>query len=188
MHAGRKTLSSLCAHPAAAGALASLGAHGSCAPGIRPAQSRLAGRSQEKILSKRRRIFGLVPLVFLLALARTAYASGDPGIPPRRDISRNPEWFPRFYGPYQRLPLEAPDFTNSARISRWIQNGTIRLSMTELLSAVVENNLDLVYSKNFRPIAESDVLRAKAGQAPRGFEGASIPSGLFTGAIGAGLG
>ena len=190
MHAGRKRFSSLCAHPASPGALASLGASrkaGLCVSNVRRTGCVRPRENAEKILSRRRRIVGLVPLVFLLALARTAYAAGDSVIGPR-DISRNPEWFPRFYRPYLRLPLEAPDFTNSARVSRWNQNGTIRLSMTELLSAVVENNLDLVSSKSFRPIAESDVLRAKAGQAPRGFEGASIPSGLFTGAIGAGLG
>ena len=54
---------------------------------------------------------GALALFFLLSAARAACGAGDPGIVPR-DISKNPEWFPRVYRPYLRLRLQPPDFAD----------------------------------------------------------------------------
>jgi outer membrane protein TolC len=69
-----------------------------------------------------------------------------------------------------------------------LHDGRITLSLRQLVAAVVENNLALAAARYSDPIAETDILRAKSGEAPRGLQGAPIPSGLFAGAIGLGLG
>jgi outer membrane protein TolC len=52
---------------------------------------------------------------------------------------------------------------------------------------VVDNNLGLAAARYNLSMAETDILRARSGQAPRGTNGVPIPAGLFAGAIGAGL-
>ncbi|MBI3940888.1 MAG: TolC family protein [Acidobacteria bacterium] len=69
-----------------------------------------------------------------------------------------------------------------------IQDGKIALSLPQLISAVLDNNLDISVARFPMALAETDLLRANGGQAPRGFEGAPVPAGLFAGAIGAGIG
>ncbi|MBI4454961.1 MAG: TolC family protein [Acidobacteria bacterium] len=124
-------------------------------------------------------------LVFLLAGGRGM--AQQPNREPR-DYSKSSEWFPRFYRPYMRQEVPAVEPADTAIISRMIRDGKIMLSLADLLSAVVENNLDVAVARYLNSAAETDILRAKAGQAPRGVEGAPIPSGLFAGAIGAGVG
>ncbi|MBI2821577.1 MAG: TolC family protein [Acidobacteria bacterium] len=113
----------------------------------------------------------------------SAFALAQP--PP--DYSRDPEWFPRFYKPYlqQEVPAFEPPGDGAARR---IRDGRLNLSLPQLLDLVAQNNLDVAVARYASSVAQTDVLRAKAGQAPRGIEGAPIPSGLFAGAIGAGLG
>ncbi|HEV8130418.1 MAG TPA: hypothetical protein VGQ81_04150, partial [Acidobacteriota bacterium] len=104
------------------------------------------------------------------------------------DYSRSPEWFPGFYKPYVRRNVPGAKLGNTSRVTQMIQQGKIPLSLQQLLSAVVENNLDIAAARYSNSVAETDILRAKSGQAPRGIEGAPSPSGLFAGAIGAGVG
>jgi outer membrane protein TolC len=128
-----------------------------------------------------------VLLVFVFSLfagdgAANAQQSGN------ADYSRNPQWFPQVYGPYLRRTVPPPQLSNSARLSGLLHDGRITLSLRQLVAAVVENNLALAAARYSDPIAETDILRAKSGEAPRGLQGAPIPSGLFAGAIGLGLG
>jgi len=76
--------------------------------------------------------------------------------------------------------------TNSANLLRLIHGGNLEISLDQLRTAVRENNLDILASNNAARYAETDMLRAKGGGAPRGGGGVQIPSGLFAGAIGAG--
>jgi len=61
------------------------------------------------------------------------------------------------------------------------------LSLADALALTLENNLDIVVQRYVIPIAQTDVLRSKSGQAVRGFTGALYPSELNAGAIGAGV-
>ena len=97
-------------------------------------------------------------------------------------------WFPRSLEPFRAKTLPAPAAANSARLSENLRNGTLELSLDGLFQLLLENNLDFAAARYNLEMSETDLLRAKAGQAPRGTDGARVPSGLFAGAIGAGLG
>ncbi len=127
-------------------------------------------------------------LIALIACSRYG-AAGDGSIPPRRpDFSRNPEWFPHIQRPYTSTRVPALQLQNADRILKLVHNGKLTLSMAELSAVVRENNLDILSATFGNSFAETDVLRAKGGGAPRGGPGIQIPSGLFAGAIGAGVG
>jgi outer membrane protein TolC len=68
-----------------------------------------------------------------------------------------------------------------------VQDGRLRLSLSDALSLAIENNLDVAVQRFVRPIAEADLLRTSSGQAARGVPGASVPSGLSAGALGVGV-
>ncbi len=80
------------------------------------------------------------------------------------------------------------ELTNSASLSQLIRDGKLQISLAQLKTAVSENNLDILSSNNSARYAQTDMLRAKGGGAPRGGAGVQIPSSLFAGAIGAGVG
>ena len=77
---------------------------------------------------------------------------------------------------------------NSASLSQLIHDGKLQISLSQLKTAVNDNNLDILSSNNSARYAQTDMLRAKGGGAPRGGAGVQIPSSLFAGAIGAGVG
>ncbi len=104
------------------------------------------------------------------------------------DYSRNVEAFPRVYRPYVAQKVEEINLTNSESLTRMISDGRLRISLNQLRLAVVENNLDILSSNNSARFAQTDLLRVKGGGAPRGGAGVQIPSSLFAGAIGAGVG
>jgi outer membrane protein TolC len=128
-----------------------------------------------------------IALLFLFAvcLAGPAFAQG---MKAPRDFSNNPEWFPRVYKPYQTQKIPLLELNNSPALMNLIIDGKLRISLAQLKSAVAENNLDILSSSNSARYAETDMLRVKGGGAPRGGAGVQIPSSLFAGAIGAGVG
>jgi len=80
------------------------------------------------------------------------------------------------------------DLRNTQRISDSIRDGNLILSSAALKEMVLENNLDIVYASLNPYFADIDLLRARGGGSPRGAPGVQIPSSLFAGALGAGLG
>ncbi len=92
------------------------------------------------------------------------------------------------FRPYQvtRIPEVQP--ANSPHLFQLIEEGKIRLSLAQLKTAVSENNLDILSSSNSARYAQTDILRSKGGGAPRGGPGVQIPSSLFAGALGVGVG
>ncbi len=81
-----------------------------------------------------------------------------------------------------RLVLE-----NSPRIESLIQNGKLTLTLSDALALALENNLDIAVQRYIPEFSQTDLLRTKAGQSPRGFTGGSTPGGLTAGALGAGI-
>ncbi len=115
-------------------------------------------------------------------------SSAAQGMNLQSDFSRDHEWFPRVYKPYQAQKISRLELKNSPALTGLISDGKLRLSLAQLKSAVGENNLDILASSNSARYAETDMLRVKGGGAPRGGAGVLIPGGLFAGAIGAGVG
>ena len=104
-----------------------------------------------------------------------------------QSVRKGPSIFPRLWTPYQQRTLPHPILTNSPRLHTLIHNGKLELSLADALALTMENNLDIVVQRYVIPIADTDILRSKSGQAVRGFTGALYPSELNAGAIGAGV-
>ena len=104
-----------------------------------------------------------------------------------RDYSHSPRWFPNVARPYQEPRLLAPVMENSPRLKDLIHDGKLQISLADALALALENNLDIAVQRYLRPIAQTDLLRTQSGQAARGVPGATLPGGLNTGVIGAGV-
>jgi outer membrane protein len=125
--------------------------------------------------------------LFILIACGTASSEAQ-GLRPTQDFSLNPEWFPRVYKPYVMKRVPDIELENSAILTQLSRDGKLQLSLFQLKTAVSENNLDILSSVNGEQYAQTDMLRVKGGGAPRGGAGVQIPSSLFAGAIGAGVG
>jgi outer membrane protein TolC len=78
--------------------------------------------------------------------------------------------------PKSRNPLSAylpssvpePDLSNSLKLEQLIREGKLYLSIRDAIQLALENNLDLAIARYNLPIADTDILRTKAGAAFRG--------------------
>jgi outer membrane protein len=102
--------------------------------------------------------------------------------PPAPDYSRAARVFPHVYEPYR--PRLVPEFpvANADRLE--IQDGKLQLSMAQVMAAVVANNLTVASARYFPSMAQTDLLRARSGNSPRGVDASIIPSVVFAGAVG----
>ncbi len=124
----------------------------------------------------------LVALVALVSLLPGLFAQQA------SDYSRGPAWFPNVIRPYQAQKMPGIPINDQVDLVALAVDGTLRLSLVQLRSAVLANNLDIAAVADNGSMADMDILRARGGGAPRGAPGVRIPSGLFAGAIGAGVG
>ena len=60
-----------------------------------------------------------------------------------------------------------------------MKDGKIYLSLSDAIALAIENNYDIAIARYDLDIADTDILRTKAGSAPLG-----APSGLVTGTLG----
>ncbi len=91
------------------------------------------------------------------------------------------------FGVFQGKAVPAVAVKNSAPIETLIQNGNLNLTLSDALALAIENNLDIAVQRYIPEFSQTDLLRSKAGQSPRGFTGGTTPGGLTSGALGAGL-
>ena len=71
--------------------------------------------------------------------------------------------FPNPIGPYSPRHVVAPDLANTARIDSLMHDGKVYLSLNDAIALALENNLDVAIARYNLNIADTDVLRAKAG-------------------------
>ena len=98
--------------------------------------------------------------------------------------------------PYKTRNVPAPNLSNSPRMDQLVRDGKIYLSMSDAVALALENNLDLAIARYNLPIADTDILRTKAGQGFRGVNtglvqgtpGGQGGTGTGTGSTGAGAG
>ncbi|MGA7925013.1 MAG: TolC family protein [Candidatus Sulfotelmatobacter sp.] len=76
--------------------------------------------------------------------------------------------FPNPIGPYTARHLAAPNLTNTARIDQLLHDGKLYLSLNDAIALALENNLDIAIARYNLNIADTDVLRAKAGASTLG--------------------
>lgn len=128
-----------------------------------------------------------VAFVFLAGMPLHGQPAGPPAPIDTRILSRGPSAL-RLWTPYRPLPLPPVNTRNGPLLEQSIHDGKLELSLAEFLRLVVENGLDVESDRYIYLLAQADLLRARSGQAARGIPQAPLPSALFAGAIGAGLG
>ncbi|MBI2677766.1 MAG: TolC family protein [Candidatus Koribacter versatilis] len=104
-------------------------------------------------------------------------------VPTRQDYSKPRSHFINPVAPYIGRDVPEPSFANTARIDQLMRNGTLYLSMNDVIALALENNLDLAIARYNLSIADTDILRASSGGSTRG-----VASGLVQGTPGGGVG
>jgi len=121
------------------------------------------------------------PLCWVAALAVTiAQASAQQ---PQPDYTKPRSHFPNLFAPYSGRTVEKASVANSARAGQALADGKLRLSLSDAIALALENNLDLAIARYNLQIADTDILRTKAGATARG-----VASGLVQGTPGGGVG
>jgi outer membrane protein len=128
-----------------------------------------------KLMASRTWWFGIVLIAVLIASEGQIYAQSD--------YSQSAPMFPQVLKPYQARHVPQPIFNNSARLAQLIQDGKLTLSLDDAIALALENNLDLVIARYNLPIADTDILRSKAGAAILG-----VNTGILQGTPGGGVG
>src|SRR6201987_575611 len=91
--------------------------------------------------------------------------------------------FPNPIAPYAGRKVPLPSLTNAPRLEQLFQNGKLMLSMNDAIALALENNLDIAISRYNLNIADTDVLRTKAGATVLG-----VNTGVVQGTPGGGVG
>src|SRR5581483_1965299 len=103
--------------------------------------------------------------------------------------SRNP------FSSYAGIESPEPSLANSSDLGQLIREGKLYLSLKDAIRLALENNLDIAIARYNLPIADTDILRTKAGGVFRGVNAGIVQGtpgggvgGFGTGAPGAGAG
>ena len=83
-------------------------------------------------------------------------------------------------GVYRPTNIPMASFTNSVRLADLVKDGKIYLSLSDAIALAIENNYDIAIARYDLDIADTDILRARAG-APNLL---GAPSGLVTNTLG----
>ncbi len=82
---------------------------------------------------------------------------------PALNYSKPVRHFPNPIGPYTSRQVDPPNLANTARIDSLMREGKLYLSVNDAIALALENNLDIAIARYTLNIADTDVLRAKAG-------------------------
>jgi outer membrane protein TolC len=127
-------------------------------------------------------------------LAITAAAQQPPAAPapqntpeagplPVLNYSQPISHFPNPIGPYTPRHIAQPNLANTPRIDSLMRDGKIYLSLNDAIALALENNLDVAIARYNLNIADTDVLRSKAGATIFG-----VNAGVVQNTPGGGLG
>lgn len=98
----------------------------------------------------------------------------------QRDFSKPFRW--KWSSPanqYMPTTLPKASFVNSVRLGDLLKNGKIYLSLSDALALALENNYDIAIARYDLDIADTDILRAKAGSALLG-----VPTSIVSNTLG----
>jgi len=82
---------------------------------------------------------------------------------PVLDYTKPVSHFPNPIGPYISRRLSDPNLNNTPRIEQLMREGKLYLSLNDAIALALENNLDIAIARYNLNIADTDILRAKAG-------------------------
>ena len=91
--------------------------------------------------------------------------------------------FPNPIGPYKPRQVAPPNLANTSRIDSLMHDGKLYLSLNDAIALALENNLDVAIARYNLNIADTDVLRAKAGASILG-----VNAGVVQNTPGGGIG
>src|SRR2546427_5251859 len=100
-----------------------------------------------------------------------------------KDYSKPRSHFPNPLAPYTPQHIPPPFLNNTPRIDQFLQGGKLYLSMNDAVALALENNLDIAIQRYNLNIADTDILRTKAGANILG-----VNSGIVSGTPGGGVG
>jgi outer membrane protein len=98
-----------------------------------------------------------------------------------KDYGRPKSHFWNPLAPYTATNVPLPRLGNTPALDDLLKDGKIYLSLSEAITLAVENNYDIGIARINLDIADTDLLRARAGSSLRG-----VPTGLVTNTIGGG--
>lgn len=97
--------------------------------------------------------------------------------------------------PYMPATVPQPNMGNSSLLQSLVRDGKLYISLRDAIDLALENNLDLVIARYNLPIADTDILRTRAGGIFRGVNTGIVQNtpgggvgGFGAGAPGAGAG
>jgi len=96
-----------------------------------------------------------------------------------RDYTHLNSMFPNPFKPFMRTGYEMPRLGNTPRLDSLVRDGKIYLSLSDAVLLALENNFDIEIARINLDIADTDILRSKAGAGLRG-----VSTGLVTGTQG----
>src|SRR5277367_5733047 len=139
----------------------------------------------------------LSPIRLAAALGLIATLSWAQEVPPAPTPQNTPEahpvpalnyaqpvsHFPNPIGPYTARHLAPPNLANTARIDSLMHDGKLYLSLNDAIALALENNLDIAIARYNLNIADTDILRDKAGASTLG-----VNTGVVQNTPGGGVG
>ena len=96
-----------------------------------------------------------------------------------RDYTHLKPMFPRPLQPYTRTSVDLPRLGNTPRLDSLVRDGKIYLSLSDAVLLALENNFDIAIARINLDIADTDILRSKAGSGLRG-----VSTGLVANTLG----
>lgn len=131
------------------------------------------------MMSLYRRILPLGLFCLLLPLPRLAAQNHAIDFNPSGiNYARGRSWWSTLFG-QSPIPVRPLDLRNTHRIYTLIHKGQIYLSLREAIALALENNLDIAIQRFNLPMADADILQARAGLAPSG-----VSTGVISGTLG----
>jgi len=88
--------------------------------------------------------------------------------PSTKDYSKGKSGFPDPLRWYTSATYPAPRLSNTPRLDDLLRDGKIYLSLSDAVTLALENNYDIAIARINLDIADTDLLRAKAGSSLRG--------------------
>jgi outer membrane protein len=111
------------------------------------------------------------------------------------DYSKPAPLLPNPFARYIPRDVPPPSFTNAPKIEQLIQNGKLLLSLNDAIAIALADNLDIAVARYNIPIADTDILRTKAGASFFGVNTGIVQNtpgggnqGIGSGVAGAGAG
>jgi outer membrane protein TolC len=96
-----------------------------------------------------------------------------------KDYTRLKPMVPNPFKPYTATNVPASRLGNTPRLDQLLRDGKIYLSLSDAVLLALENNFDIAIARINLDIADTDILRAKAGAGLRG-----VSTGLVTNTLG----